>query len=157
MNNLLVTFIILNILNVVIQTAKSLITIKGNKGQAAIANAIAYGFYTIVIIYMVCDLPLLQKVVIVGLCNLVGVYAVKMFEESRKKDKLWKVEVTIPANEKEKLIAESAFYDLSFNYVDIGKYCIFNFYCEKQEDSKKVRELLKFYKAKYFVSESKIL
>lgn len=157
MNNLLVTFIILNILNVVIQTAKSLITIKGSKGQAAVANAIAYGFYTVVIIYMVCDLPLMQKVVVVGLCNLVGVYAVKMFEESRKKDKLWKVEVTIPANEKEKLIAESVFYNLSFNYVDIEKYCIFNFYCEKQEDSRKVRELLKFYKAKYFVSESKIL
>ena len=44
--NLLLIFIVLNILNVIIQTYKSLITIKSGKLAAAIWNAIAYGFYT---------------------------------------------------------------------------------------------------------------
>ena len=76
-NNLLIIFIILNILNVIIQTVKSLCTINGGKIVAAVANAIAYGFYTIVIIYMVCDLPLATKVVIVAICNFIGVFFVK--------------------------------------------------------------------------------
>ena len=85
-NNLLIIFIILNILNVIIQTVKSLCTINGGKIVAAVANAVAYGFYTIVIIYMVCDLPLATKVVIVAICNFVGVFFVKMLEEKSRKE-----------------------------------------------------------------------
>ena len=40
---LLITFIILNIVNVIIQTVKSIATIKCGKGCAAAVNAIAYG------------------------------------------------------------------------------------------------------------------
>ena len=53
--NLLITFIILNIINVVIQTIKSLATVKCGKGVAAIVNAVAFGLYTIVTVYMLCD------------------------------------------------------------------------------------------------------
>ena len=71
---LLFTFIILNIANVIIQTVKSLATVKCSKGVAAVVNAVAYGLYTIVTVYMLCDLELYLKASIVALCNLVGVY-----------------------------------------------------------------------------------
>lgn len=154
---LLIVFIVLNAVNVVIQTVKSLCTIKGGKVVAASANAIAYGLYTVVVIYMVCDLPLFWKVVIVGLCNFVGVFAVKWLEEKARKDKLWKVEVTIPANEVERLKAVSDSLELSYNYVDIQKYALFNFYCPTQSDSTMVKNMLENFDAKYFVSESKNL
>ena len=89
--NLFVLFIILNIFNVVIQTAKSIITIKCGKAAAALANAVAYGFYTVVVIYMVSDLPLTYKVCVTAICNLIGVYIVKFGEEIFRKDKLWKI------------------------------------------------------------------
>ena len=85
--NLLVLFIILNIMNVVIQTAKSLVTVKCGKGVAAAINALAYGLYTIVVVYMMCDLPLFLKAFIIAMCNLVGVYIVKLIEEKSTKDK----------------------------------------------------------------------
>lgn len=154
---LLIIFIILNAVNVVIQTVKSLCTIKGGKLVAASANAIAYGLYTVVVIFMVCDLPLFWKVVIVGLCNFVGVFAVKWLEEKARKDKLWKVEVTVPANEVERLKAVSDSLELSYNYVDIQKYALFNFYCLTQSDSTMVKNMLENFNAKYFVSESKTL
>ena len=154
---LLIIFIALNAVNVVIQTIKSLCTIKGGKVVAASANAIAYGLYTVVVIYMVCDLPLFWKVVIVGTCNFVGVFAVKWFEEKARKDKLWKVEVTVPANEVERLKAVSDSLELSYNYVDIQKYALFNFYCPTQPDSAMVKNMLENFNAKYFVSESKTL
>ena len=81
MNELLILFIVLNAINVVIQTIKSLCTINCGKTVAALVNALAYGFYTVVVVYMVCDLPLLWKVLIVGACNFVGVFLVKRSEE----------------------------------------------------------------------------
>jgi uncharacterized protein YebE (UPF0316 family) len=155
--NLFWTFVLLNVVNVIIQTIKSLCTVKGNKIVAAVANAVAYGLYTVVVIYMVCELPTWQKVLVVGACNLVGVYLVKLFEEKLRKDKLWKIEVTIPKKEFEAVIAEAKNQDLSFNYVDINKYYLFNFYCPTQADSAEVKNLLSQHEAKYFVSESKTL
>ena len=155
---LLIIFIVLNIFNVIIQTIKSIATVKCDKVVAAIVNAIAYGLYTVVTVFMLCDLPLAWKAFIVAMCNLVGVYAVKALEEKARKDKLWKVEATVSAQYAERLHNELSVVKLSHNYIDkIGKYVIFNVYCETQTDSIEAKKLLDYYHAKYFVSESKIL
>lgn len=155
-DNLLITFIALNIFNVIIQTIKSLCTINGGKITASIANAIAYGFYTIVIIYMVCDLPLEQKVIIVAICNFVGVFFVKILEEKSKKEKLWKVEVTIPTEYNEEVHYKLSHVPHSY-LVITDKNTLFNFYCNTKKETKEVKKLINNYHAKYFVSESKIL
>lgn len=157
MNTLLLTFILLNIANVIIQTIKSIATIKCGKGVAAIVNAVAFGLYTVVTVYMMCELPLATKALIVAGCNLVGVYVVKYFEEKARKDKLWKVEVTIPAEQAEQMIEDCKYYGFTYNYVNIEKWYLFNFYCPTQKDSANVRKLLHSYDAKYFVTESKNL
>lgn len=157
MNTLLITFILLNIANVIIQTIKSIATIKCGKGVAAIVNAVAFGLYTVVTVYMMCELPLATKALIVAGCNLIGVYVVKYFEEKARKDKLWKVEVTIPAEQAEQMIEDCKYYELTYNYVDINKYYLFNFYCPTQQESLNVKKLLQSYDAKYFVVESKNL
>ena len=155
---LLTLFIVLNVVNVIIQTVKSIATIKCGKTMAAIVNAIAYGLYTVVVVYTVCDLPLWLKVVVVGVANLIGVYVVKYFEEKGRKDKLWKVEATVYEPYTESLHNDLKNAELPHNYIEeIGKYTIFNVYCETQEDSRKAKEILDYHKAKYFVSESKIL
>lgn len=155
---LLTIFVLLNVVNVIIQTVKSIATIKCGKTVAALVNAIAYGLYTVVVVYTVCDLPLWLKVIVVGVANLIGVYAVKYFEEKGRKDKLWKVEATVYEPYTESLHNDLKKVELPHNYIEeIGKYTIFNVYCETQEDSRKAKEILDYHKAKYFVSESKIL
>ena len=156
---LLIIFIVLNIVNVIIQTVKSIATIKCGKIAAALVNAVAYGLYTVVVVYTVCDLPLWLKVVVVGLCNLVGVFCVKWGEEKSRKDKLWRVEATLPHDEKEfesirALLEEK---QIPHNYIDINKYYLLNIYCATQKQSAAVKEVLSTYNAKYFVSESKVL
>lgn len=154
---LFITFVILNIVNVIIQTVKSLATVKCGKTVASIVNAIAYGLYTVVVVYTVCDLPLWLKVVVVGVANLIGVYVVKLIEEKSRKEKLWKVECTVPQ--------ENAYYlaielknQVPFNYIEnVGKYAIFNIYCATQEQSATVKLILNEYNAKYFVTETKNL
>ena len=47
---------------------------------------------------------------------------------------------------------------IPYNYIEgVGKYTIFNVFCSNQEQSTAVKEILKAYRAKYFVSESKTL
>lgn len=155
---LLILFIALNIVNVIIQTVKSLATVKCGKTVAAVVNAVAYGLYTVVVVYTVCDLPLWLKVVVVGACNLVGVFCVKWGEEKARKDKLWEVRATVYESYTESLHHDLESANIPHNYIpNIGKYTIFNIYCETQTESKRVKNLLDYYKVKYFVSESKTL
>lgn len=156
--NLFWLFVILNVVNVVIQTVKSIATIKCGKGMASIVNAIAYGLYTVVVVYTVCDLPLWLKVVVVGVANLIGVYIVKLLEEKARKDKLWKVEATILDRDVDRLHYDLKVANLPHNYIEkIGKWSVFNVYCATQIESAKAKEILATYNAKYFVSESKTL
>lgn len=154
---LFVFFVILNIVNVVIQTVKSLATVKCGKGLAALTNAVAYGLYTVVVVYMVCELPLWLKVIVIGLCNLVGVFVVKLMEEKVQKDKLWKVEMTVPKGMQVTVISSLDHAGISHNSTPSGKWALFNCYCSTREESLKVREIGKVYGAKFFAAESKVL
>ena len=152
------TFIIFNIINVIMQTVKSIATIRCTKTVAAIINAVAYGLYTYIIVLTMCDLDLWVKVAVVALANFVGVYVVKLIEEKARKDKLWKVEATILTP----LTTYAAEYlkacDIPFSYIEnVGKHTIFNIYCRTQAESTTVKYMLEDYNAKYFVSESKTL
>ena len=156
--DLLILFIVLNVANVIIQTVKSLATIKCGKGMAALVNAVAYGLYTVVLVYTVCDLPLMLKVAVVAACNLIGVFIVKWGEEKSRKAKLWKVEATVLRMHTNALVQHLALAKIPHNYLEnVGPYTLFNIYCATQAESSKAREILNEYNAKYFVSESKTL
>ena len=156
--NLFWIFVVLNVVNVVIQTVKSIATIKCGKLTAAVVNAVAYGLYTIVLVYTVCELDLWLKAVVVAVANLIGVYVVKVLEEKARKDKLWKIEATILRGYTQELHSLLDRVDIPHNYLEnVGKYTLFNIYCETQKESALAKELLNKYKAKYFVSESKTL
>ena len=154
---LLILFIILNVANVIIQTVKSIATIKCGKTVAAIVNAVAYGLYTVVVVYTVCDLPLWIKVLVVAVANLVGVYVVKWFEEKSRKDKLWAIRFTVKDNEREKIINELEDKDISYGYDIRGRYVIFETFCNSKKETLKIEEIVKKFNAKYFISENKIV
>lgn len=153
-------FIILNVVNVIIQTVKSIVTVNGTKWTASIVNAVAYGLYTIVVVFMSAEgLGLFWKALIIGLANLVGVYVVKVIEEKTRKDRLWKVEATVPSYlipDLHRILNEGG---VPHSWLDIGTTdrVLLNCYCNTKSDSELVKELLDNARAKYFVSESKVL
>lgn len=152
--NLLWQYIIFTVLNVIIQTAKSVMTIKCNKYVASIANAIAYGFYTYIIVLTLCDLPMLEKCIITALANLVGVFVVKWVEEKAEKEKLWKIELTVPTAEVDAIDEELA--EVPHSYILLSdKHTVFNFYCSTQKDSARVKEIANRHNAKYFICEAR--
>lgn len=155
---LLIIFIVLNIANVIIQTVKSIATVKCGKVVAALVNAVAYGLYTVVTVYMLCELNLGLKALIVALCNLVGVFVVKLVEEKTRKARLWKVEATVLRGYTKSLHSDLDRADIPHNYLEnVGKYTLFNIFCATEKQSATAKEIMAKYEVKYFVSESKIL
>jgi hypothetical protein len=149
-------FIGLSIANVVFSTIKSIVTINGTPFSASMISALYYGYYNIVLIYTVADFPLWQKVLVTFGCNLVGVYAVKWAEAKGRKEKLWRIEVTVPGEFTKQL--HERLNPIPHNYIEnVGKYSIFNIYCGTQMESSQVKKILVDYNAKYFVTETKEL
>ena len=160
LNAFLMVFIVLNVVNVIIQTIKSIATVSWGKWGASIANAIAYSLYTVVVIFMNADgLGIMWKAIIIGLANLVGVYVVKLFEEKKRKDRLWKIEATFEHKENfiQSLKLWAELEHISINYIDIDKYYVVNFYAPTQNASKLIKDFILRFNGKYFVSETKNL
>ena len=156
---MLILFIVCTFANVVLSTIKSVMTIKGGKVNAAIWNALAFGLYSyIVVLTATADISTFGKVAITVGCNLVGVYGVKLVEEKMRKDRLWKVEMTVPNGEYG--FAASAMHgalnaaNIPNNYVEAGKYAIFNCYCATKADTETAITIGADYGAKFFASET---
>ena len=156
---MLILFIVCTFANVVLSTIKSVMTIKGGKINAAIWNALAFGLYSyIVVLTATADISTFGKVAITMGCNLVGVYGVKLVEEKLRKDRLWKLEMTISNGEYG--FAAPAMHgalnaaNIPNNYVEAGKYAIFNCFCATKADTAKALEIGKTFSAKTFASET---
>lgn len=157
--NLLLTFIILNIINVILQTTRGICTIKCGKTVASLVNAIAYGVYTYVIFFTTIDgIGLFTKAIIVAVCNFIGVYGVKWIEQRAQKERLWKIETTFePVYEGEIEDIKKAFdgWGIPNNYIIAGPYVIFNLYCYTREQTDHARMVISDLGGKYFVSEAR--
>lgn len=155
--NTILLFAFCTAVNVILSTIKSILTVNGGKVSASLINAITYGFYSYVIVLTSADgMPIWLKMAITAVCNFVGVYFVKWIEEKARKDKLWKVELTVPTKYTNTI--DFDLHDVPHSYIELSdKHTLFNFYCATQKESAKVKAIANQYEAKYFVAESKNL
>jgi hypothetical protein len=155
--NTILLFALCTAVNVILSTIKSILTVNGGKFSASLINAITYGFYSYVIVLTSADgMPIWLKMAITAVCNFVGVYFVKWIEEKARKDRLWKVELTVPTKYTNTI--DFDLHDVPHSYIELSdKHTLFNFYCATQKESAKVKAIANQYEAKYFVAESKNL
>lgn len=155
--NTILLFALCTAVNVILSTVKSILTVKGGKLSASFINALTYGFYSYVIVLTSADgMPIWLKMAITAICNFIGVYLVKWIEEKARKDKLWKVELTVPTKYTNTI--DFDLHDVPHSYIELSdKHTLFNFYCATQKESAKVKAIANQYEAKYFVAESKNL
>jgi hypothetical protein len=116
-------------------------------------NVIAYSFYTIVV-KQTASLPLITTVIATALANAVGVWVSYAILDKLQKDRLWKVEVVIPARFTEAL--HSDLQSIPHNYIELGPKTLFNFYCETKADTTEVIKHSKKCDAKFFAVENKL-
>ena len=153
--NTILMFALCTAVNVILSTIKSILTVNGGKLSASFINALTYGFYSYVIVLTSADgMPIWLKMAITAVCNFIGVYLVKWIEEKARKDKLWKVELTVPTKYTNTI--DFDLHDVPHSYIELSdKHTLFNFYCATQKESAKVKAIANQYEAKYFVAESK--
>jgi len=156
---LLALFVVLTIINVILNTARTIITVKGGLFWSSFISAIAFGFYVLVIVYTVSDLPLWIKATVTALANFVGTYFVKWLEMKVRKDKLWMVDVVLTGDQ---IYAAKSYLDpWKIQYIEMpisnSDSSQFHIYSKTQDESRHIRDLLKTYNAKYIVVESKSL
>ena len=156
---LLVLFIVFTIINVILNTARTIITVKGGMFWSSVISALAFGFYTIVIIYTVCELPMWMKATVTALANFFGTYFVKYIELKVRKDRLWMVDVVIYEKNLKYATDYLNEHEIKFSEMPIansGSH-VFHIYSNSKEESSNIRDLLKTFNAKYVVVESKSL
>ncbi len=145
-------FFLMQFINVVLSTMKTVLTVKANAHVAMLINTATYTFYSGVV-KLLTDQPMLVVLATTFITNVIGVYLAMFILKKTRKDVLWKVEVTVPTTE----TAEIHRCEVPHHYIPVGKYTKFEFFCETQAESKIVKDLVKKHNAKYFVAESKNL
>jgi uncharacterized protein YebE (UPF0316 family) len=156
---LLMLFIVLTVVNVILNTARTIITVKGGMFWSSFISAIAFGFYVVVIVYTVCELPLWLKAIVTALANFVGTYFVKYIEMKVRKQRLWMVDVVIFKKNLEyaKQFLNKSGIQFSEMPISNSESHVFHIYSNTQDESRRIRDLLKKFNAKYVVVESKSL
>ena len=99
----IILFFVCQLINVALNTAKTIIMHKEEKISSSLINAITFGFYAIIVVMTASALPLWITIVITIITNLIGVYLSMWILEKFKKDKLWEITATIDKEESKHL------------------------------------------------------
>lgn len=161
MKEILLIFTALTIINVVLSTAKSLITIKGGMWAAAFMNAFTYGVYTYLVFFTADDtLTLWQKAVITFICNFIGVLLVKWIEQKATKDKLWVFLATAKTDlaelHKVDEMLKQAGIKLLYNEVVKDELYSLQIFSNTQKESKMIESVLENFNIQYCAVETKM-
>lgn len=150
-------FVILNFINVLVNTARSLITIKGGKWLASIANSVCYGYYTVIIVITATyDMPLLIKCFAVAFVNFVGVFTIKLCEEKMQKEKLWVyniIGINTEIEEKIRTFLDNTNVKYYSEELD-NNYWTMTIFSETQKESALINSILNNYSIKFYAVET---
>lgn len=159
MTTAILIFIIANFINVILNTAKSLLTVKGGIFSASFINSITFGFYTyIVFLISNGDMNIHIKAIIIAVINFIGVALVKFVEKKLQKDRLWIFNATVKNNSEIITKIIKAFDDMEIKYVynEIVKNELYTLqiFSYEQKQSVMIESVLKNFDLKYYVIEN---
>lgn len=150
----LMIFILVQVINVIISTIKSVVTVNGTKEVASIISAISYTFGA-VITKLITKQSFETVIIITFFTNLFGVYIGKLIVDKMKKERLWTFSATIKTSDEEKM--QKSLQSRGVKYVLINaknNRSLFNIFSQSRGESAIIKEILLEFNAKYNVTES---
>ena len=153
----LLLYLVLQVVYVILNTVTNIAKIKCSKLIASLTSAVCYGFYVIVVVATASNQPIWVKMFLTAMTNVIGVYVGMWVMEKLRKDKLWKIEITIraaiEAYQFENTLREK---DISFNSVVCeNNDIILNIYSKSQKESEIIKKALaEATTAKYIIHQS---
>lgn len=152
----IILFIILQVINVILSTIKSIVMIKGSKWGAIIANTIYFGVYTAVLKQISAIDNLLVLVIITMLANFFGTWVGIVITDKLRKADLWIIKTVIKIGYVKEY--KKALNDAGIKYISYqttwDEYTAIDIFSESRTQSKKIKEILLKFKAKYSIYKS---
>ena len=151
MEKMVIIFIMCSLINVILSTLKTLIMVNAGRGSAIIINAICYGFYTFVV-KQLAEVDYWTAVLVTIGANIVGVWISYKIMDLFKKDKLWRITVTLKSK---KALDECKVNLEKYNigFTPIEKTNSIDIYSYNQKESAIIKNILANYDYKYFIQE----
>ena len=149
-------FFILQLINVVMSTTRTILTVTASRTTATLINTISYTFYT-GIVKLISEQSLTVVLIVTFITNLIGVYFAMWLVNKSKKDKLWIIEVTAPTSTAMDIGED--LYQAKIGYIQIevkNDIDSLRIYSYSQEQSLNIKKILENYKdVHYAVTETK--
>lgn len=153
--NEIIIYVIIQIINVVISTVKSIMTVNGSKEIAAIVSAISYTFGAI-IIKLVSKQEFVVVIAVTFFTNLIGVYIAKYILDKVKKERLWTFSATIKGNKEDEIQELLKLRNIKYVLLDAKNNRSFvNIFSRSKGESTMIKEILEEVGAKYNVIEAR--
>lgn len=146
-------FFVLNLINVVLGTMRSILTVKSTPFVSMVINTVSYTFYS-GIVKLVSGQDMAVVLITTALTNIIGVYIARFILDKCRKDKLWRITATIPNSIDSEMITEKLKTKDIKSVVYVGEGVkLIDIYSKTQGESIVVKEILEPLKVKYSVVE----
>ncbi len=154
--NFILLFFVAQLINVVLSTIKSVITVKGGKLQASIINAVTYSF-NIIVIKSLVDVDMMVAIMVTIFTNLFGVYLGLTILDKLRKDQLWKITTTLPTSNLKDFKHDLNALDISYIAYETSwdDYKVVDIFSKHKNDSRLIKTVFKKYDVKYTISANK--
>ena len=149
-------FIILQVVNVILSTIKSIVLIKGSKWGSIIANTIYFGVYAAVLKQISAIDNLFLLVIITMLANFFGTWAGIAITEKLRKADLWTIKAIIKTDclkEFKQALNESGVMYISYQ-TTWDEYSAVDIFSESRGQSETVKPILTRFGARYSIHTS---
>lgn len=125
--------------------------VRASERMAILINAVCYGFYTFVV-KQLAEVDYATAVIVTILANIVGVWLSYRIMDLFKKDKLWRITVTLKTvDEFAECVQQLAKYNIG--YTPIENTNSIDIYSYNQKESAIIKNILGNYDYKYFIQE----
>lgn len=151
MEKVVIIFVVCSLINVILSTLKTLIMVNAGRNSAIFINAVCYGFYTLVV-KQLTSVDYATAVVVTVITNIVGVWVSYKIMDLFKKDKLWRITVTLK-NKQEFDSCCNQLRKYNVGFTPIEKTNSLDIYSYNQKESEIIKNILSNYRHKYFIQE----
>lgn len=152
--DLLLAFFISQLVNVILSTVKSVLTVKGTRLTATIINTVSYTLNAAVIsqignvdnIYIVC--------IFTAITNIIGVWFSLWLLDKLRKESLWRISATVRTQYAESLKKDLTTAGIGFITYNTNwaKRVPIDVFSSGREESRKIKEIFNAYDVKYTIS-----
>ena len=151
-------FTLLQLVNVILSTMRSILTVKASKTVSAIFSAVSYTFYA-GIVKLMTEQDMWVVLSTTFATNIIGVYVANIILDLFKKEKLWVFTATAKT-ELETVMTVVKMLNCGgvktiYNEVVKDKLYSLQIFSYSRKESEMITEILKNYDIKYFATENK--